>query len=269
MPEEDEGQPSDHFREGRKQLEKGTQKVLEQGIEKGKKQRKKLEYYRRNRSDLINDFSTQISNNKKPAVSGLIVLLPVFVVLLVVGWLFDKIAAIPGNQYLNISQYLVFLESGSLVAYYMNQTIKLAVILGAGAVIVTLVGRAVRTDQGFRLEKLLDGFFDRIPFLGSIYNITKVTTETVFGGADDLSRPVKVNHGDIRLNAFKTGNTTEDGRDIVFLPTAPNITSGLVLELPEEKLEESEDTPEEALTKILSAGFGNKKKNGEEEDQTD
>ncbi|QKQ98706.1 DUF502 domain-containing protein [Candidatus Nanohaloarchaea archaeon] len=235
----------EHFREGKKHLEKGTQKVMQAGIEKGREQTKKLDYYRQNRSEFIENVSRRMGNPKKPAVSGLIVVLPVAVVLLLVNWLFNKIGQIPGNQYFNISNI-----------YYLNQTFKLAILLTVAAVVVTGVGRLVRTERGFQLEKILDEMFDMIPFIGSVYNMTKVTTETVMGGAEDFSRPVKVEHSGFRLTGFKTGNQTKDGREIVFMPTAPNITSGLVLELDEEKIEDADETAEEALTRILSAGFG-------------
>ena len=258
----------DHFHEGRKHLEKGTQKMLEQGIEKSREQRKKIQYYQQNRSELVENFSSKIGNPKKPAVAGTIVLLPVLAVLLVVSWLFDKLAAIPGNQYFNISTIFPdFIGNNAVAAYYLNQTFKLTILLIFGGFLVTAAGRIVRTDQGFQLEKLLDNLFNKIPFLGSVYNITKVTTETVMGGAEDLSKPVKVNHGDIRMTGFNTGNKTDDGRNLIFLPTAPNITSGLVLELPEDKIEESDESAEEALTRILSAGFG--QKDSEETEQTD
>ena len=254
----------DHLKEGKKHLEKGTQKMLEQGIEKSKEQGQKLQYYQENRSELIEDFSSRLGNPKKPAVAGTIVLLPVITTLLVVSWLFEKIAQIPGNQYFNISQYTVFLNSNSILAYYLNQTLKLSLLLAGSVLIVTAAGRLVKTDRGFQIERMLDRIFDKIPFLSSVYNITKVTTETVFGGAEDLSQPVKIKHGDIRINGFKTGNQTSDGREIVFMPTAPNITSGLILELPEEKVEETDESAEEALTKILSAGFGKSESKDEE-----
>lgn len=246
----------EHFREGKKHLEKGTQKMMQAGIRKGREGTRKLEYYRQNRSELIESFSQRMGNPKQPAVSGLIVVLPVAVVLLVVDWLFSKISQIPGNQYFNLTEI-----------YYINQTFKLAILLTLAAIIVTGVGRIVRTDKGFQLEKLVDDFFDMIPFIGSIYNMTKVTTETVMGGAEDFSRPVKIQHGGFRLTGFKTGNKTKDGRDIVFMPTAPNITSGLVLELDEEKIEDADETAEEALTRILSAGFGGKTNPEQDEEE--
>ena len=60
----------------------------------------------------------------------------------------------------------------------------------------------------------------------------------------------------MRLTAFTTGKRTADGRLLIFLPTAPNVTSGLLLEIEPEKVIETEEHVEDALSRILSAGFG-------------
>lgn len=252
MGDSEEKPGSEHLKQGKKHLEKGTQKVLREGIEKG---RRKTEYYSENRSELIKNLSGRIGGSKEPAVSGIIVLLPVFVVLLIVDWLFEKIAQIPGNQYINLTDY-----------YYINQSYKLALLLVIGAIVVTGVGRLVKTKKGFQVEKALDIFFGKIPFIGSVYDLTKVSTETLLGYGEDLSRPVKVDFNGMRLTAFKTGNKAEDGRVIVFIPTAPNITSGMVVEIDEERIIETDENSEEALTRIFSAGFGQNlnSKKGEE-----
>jgi uncharacterized membrane protein len=57
------------------------------------------------------------------------------------------------------------------------------------------------------------------------------------------------------MTAFKTGRRTEDGRVVLFMPTAPNITTGFVIEVDPADVTETDETVEEALTRILSAGF--------------
>ena len=58
------------------------------------------------------------------------------------------------------------------------------------------------------------------------------------------------------MTAFNTGKTTEDGRAVLFLPTAPNITTGFVIEVDPDAYETTDETVEDALTRVLSAGFG-------------
>jgi uncharacterized membrane protein len=57
------------------------------------------------------------------------------------------------------------------------------------------------------------------------------------------------------MTAFKTGKRTKDGREVLFMPTAPNITTGFVMEVESEDITETNERVEEALTRILSAGF--------------
>jgi uncharacterized membrane protein len=57
------------------------------------------------------------------------------------------------------------------------------------------------------------------------------------------------------MTAFKTGKRTKDGREVLFMPTAPNITTGFVMEVESEDITETDERVEEALTRILSAGF--------------
>ena len=242
MGDEEERPGSEHLKKSKEHLEKGTHKVLRYGIEKG---RKKTEYYSQNRSELIKNLSSRLGGSKKPAISGIIVLLPILIVLLIVDWLFKKIASIPGNQYINLTGY-----------YYIDQSYKLALLLVIGAIVVTGVGRLVKTKRGFQIEKTVDKFFKKIPFIGTIYDLTKVSTETLLGYGEDLSQPVKVDFNGMRITGFKTGNKAEDGRAIIFIPTAPNITSGMVVEIDDERVIRTAESSEQALTRIFSAGFG-------------
>jgi uncharacterized membrane protein len=57
------------------------------------------------------------------------------------------------------------------------------------------------------------------------------------------------------MTAFKTGKRTQDGREVLFMPTAPNITTGFVIEVDPDQFTETDERVEEALTRILSAGF--------------
>lgn len=236
----DDGEP---FKEGKEHFQEGAQKILEGGIEKGREKRKNIGYYRRNQDKILEDLG--INNQKEPATEGLIVLIPLLVVGAIIAWLFDKIEEIPYNALLNFSDY-----------YVVNQSVKLAALLVIGATLSALLGKLTRTSTGFELEKLVDRIIGKIPFLGVIYRITKVTTETIIEGTEELSKPVKIEIGEIEMTAFKTGNTTENGRQILFLPTAPNISSGLILEVRPENIIETDETAEQALTRTLSAGFG-------------
>jgi uncharacterized membrane protein len=123
--------------------------------------------------------------------------------------------------------------------------------------IVFSTGYLMRTAFGDIVEGLLDDSMNHIPGLRVVYNASKMAIETAVGGTEELQSPVKIEVWDgMRMTAFKTGKTTEDGRDVIFLPTAPNITTGFVIEVESHEYEETDERVEDALTRILSAGFG-------------
>ena len=180
---------------------------------------------------------------KRDFASGLVVLLPILVTLYVVYWLLSQLAGItPASETLGPipSALLTLLVFGLLVM---------------------AVGYLMRTALGSIVEGYIDQLFNRLPGLRIVYNASKMGVETALTGTGDLQAPVRVEAWEgMRMTAFKTGKHTADGRDILFLPTSPNITTGFVVELEPGDYEEVEESVEEALTRVLSAGFGENEK---------
>jgi len=174
---------------------------------------------------------------KRDFASGLIVLAPLIVTVLFLAWLYSYLARVP-----------VPVDSGP---------IRVALTVVIFILLVFSVGYLMRTAVGAVLEAALDDLMNRLPGLRVIYNASKMAVETAIGGTSDLQSPVRLEVWDgLRMTAFKTGARTPDGREILFLPTAPNITTGFVIEVEPDRYREIDDTVEDALTRILSAGFG-------------
>jgi len=90
-----------------------------------------------------------------------------------------------------------------------------------------------------------------------------MAVETAVSGTEDLQTPVKLETWNgMRMTAFKTGKTAADGREVLFLPTSPNITTGYVIEVTQDRYEEIDESVEDALTRVLSAGFGETRGHG-------
>lgn len=177
---------------------------------------------------------------KRDAASGLVILVPIVVTLYVVYWLYAQIAGIPVLQ-----------------RTVENPALRVLVVLLVFVLLVFAVGYMMRTALGGYVEGILDNLANRLPGLRIVYNASKMAVETALTGTDQLQSPVKLEPIEgYRMTAFKTGKTTDDGREMVFMPTAPNITTGYVIELPPDELIETDESVEDALTRILSAGFG-------------
>jgi|AntRauMinimDraft_3_1070383.scaffolds.fasta_scaffold00546_9 uncharacterized membrane protein len=189
-----------------------------------------------------------MSTWKRDIASGLVVLLPLGILLFVVNWLYVRIIGLP------LISNLDFAELG-----VPDSLVPLTRILVALALIVTLilaVGYLMRTTAGRVFEATIDDTINRVPGLRVVYNASKLAVETALSGTDDLQQPVRLEVWDgIRMTAFKTGKRTDDGKIVLFLPTAPNITTGYVMEVDPERVEDTGEKVEEALTRVLSAGF--------------
>ncbi len=187
---------------------------------------------------------------KRDAASGLVVLVPIIVTLYVVVWLYNFIANVPFLREVVRPAYF----GGNEGVAELVQVLLTLVIFGA---LVLSIGYLMRTALGGLVEGVIDNIFNRLPGLRVVYNASKMAVDTAVSGGTDLQAPVKLETWEgKRMTAFKTGKRTMDGREVVFLPTAPNITTGFVLEVDPDELTETNERVEEALTRILSAGFG-------------
>ncbi|MFC7248604.1 DUF502 domain-containing protein [Halomicroarcula sp. GCM10025324] len=191
---------------------------------------------------------------KRDFASGLIVLLPFLVTTYVIVYLYNILASAAVIPAIDSELLLALGLPAGATAVELARVFTTLVIF---VLIVFSTGYLMRTAFGDIVEGLLDDSMNHIPGLRVVYNASKMAIETAVGGTEELQSPVKIEVWDgMRMTAFKTGKTTEDGRDVIFLPTAPNITTGFVIEVESHEYEETDERVEDALTRILSAGFG-------------
>ncbi|WP_424002350.1 DUF502 domain-containing protein [Haloarcula salina] len=196
---------------------------------------------------------------KRDFASGLIILLPLLVTIYVIVYLYGILASaavIPAID-AELLSALGLPSSAGFVEFARVFTTLVIFIL-----IVFSIGYLMRTAVGDLVERAIDDVMNHVPGLRVVYNASKMAVETALSGTEELQSPVKLEVWDgMRMTAFKTGKTTEDGREVLFLPTAPNITTGYVLEVEPHRYEEIDERVEDALTRILSAGFGDTNRN--------
>ena len=195
---------------------------------------------------------------KRDFASGLVVLVPVMVTTYVVAWLYDIVVSVTPSSVVNAK--LINRTLPTWLDGYIGdatQLVNVGITVVVFIVFVFAIGYMMRTTVGSAFEGALDAVANRLPGLRVVYNASKMAAETALGGADSLQKPVKLETWNgLRMTAFKTGKTTKDGRAVLFLPTAPNITTGFVIEVEPERITDLDETVEDALTRILSAGFG-------------
>ncbi|OIB59057.1 DUF502 domain-containing protein [Natrialba sp. SSL1] len=193
---------------------------------------------------------------KRDFVSGLIVIGPILVTLFVLYFVYSFVEGLT-PEFLIPAELLDHLIENPAVRDQAIEFLRVVLSLATLLAVIAIVGFLMRTTIGTVSERLLDAGANRLPVIRVVYNASKTASETAFGEQDQLQQPVKLEVWDgLRMTAFKTGRTTSDGKEVLFLPTSPNITTGFLLEVHQSELTELEESTGEALTRVLSAGFG-------------
>ena len=180
-------------------------------------------------------------------LSGLIVLAPILIVLIVFQWIFGGLIE------------AIHSVTGPLSPFF-NLLIVAGVLL-SGVMIVSLIGLFSRLYFGKKVFEWLKEGSEKIPFGGSIYSTLEQLFNAVSSkGGKQFNRVVYVEYPrkDVLAVAFVTGNATMKGIPpgyiSVFVPTVPNPTSGFHLMVKETEVIESGLKVDDAFKLILSLG---------------
>lgn len=187
-------------------------------------------------------------------VSGLFVIVPLWITYLVVHAIFSAMAVVvePVLQALPITRVVPEMWRDEAI-FFASVLIFLALVYTVGWVTTYVLGR--------RMVTLGEAIILRIPFVKSIYSAAKQVVDTVSMTSKNTSFKsvilIEFPRPGIRAIGFVTG-AISDGTDRtlykIFIPTAPNPTTGF-LEIVEEKDLFWTDLPvEEALKMLVSGG---------------
>jgi len=123
--------------------------------------------------------------------------------------------------------------------------------------LITLVGLFTRNLIGIAFFRVLERFFEQIPVVKSVFSAIKQIAEVFLQDRRTAFQKV-VLFAYPRQGLFSIGFVTRDEAENrlvnVFLPTAPNPTSGFMLLVPREELRELGIPVEEAIKLIVSGG---------------
>ncbi len=156
----------------------------------------------------------------------------------------------------------------NLILPYIRYIIPIPNIPGLGIIITLLlvffVGLFAQNYFGKKALEIWDMLVQRIPLVRSIYYATKQTMETLFTKRQQFSKTVLVEFP--RKDVYSIGfianevKICEEEYFVVYVPTAPNPTSGYTLFVKKEEVINTDLTVEEATRIILSGGLVIKKK---------
>ena len=198
---------------------------------------------------------------RKKLLTGLVVLLPLFITLWIFGALFRLV-----DQSITpwVERGLSLLGVGAFghPSFLATLVPVLGVLITAG--IIYLAGVLGTNVFGVRILKAFDRLVLRIPLVRAVYGSSRQLMESLSpGGRRSFSEVVLVEYP--RKGCYMLGFVTREapaslvpGRSetmaAVFLPTAPNPTSGWILLIPRAELVRLSLTVEEGLKWVVSGG---------------
>ncbi len=139
-------------------------------------------------------------------------------------------------------------------------------IPGLGIVLVLLIlylaGLAASHWAGKKVFRLIERMMERIPIIKTIYHVGRqFGTALSLPDKQAFKRAVLVEHfrPGVRSVAFVTGEVvdTKSGERLLklFIPTAPNPTTGFVVMVPPDKVQDLSWTVQEAMNVVISGGI--------------
>lgn len=198
---------------------------------------------------------------KRRLLSGVLILVPFTITLLIILWLFGQLSRLIRPLVVQLLGLVTDLPGAQGLPQIYLRGLVIAITILSLLVIVYLVGMIGTRVMGRRLISFVEDLIKRIPLAGGVYGASKQLVDA-FGGAD---RPVyksvvlvEFPRTGCKALGFLTGFVALNGENRyakVIIPTAPNPTTGFFELIPPDQVEEVNLTVEEAFKMILSAGL--------------
>ena len=178
--------------------------------------------------------------------TGIVVIAPVGVTLIVLGWIFTRLDAILGR---------IFTAIGLRIPG-LGFIVLLLIVVAAGWATQQAVGR--------RLFNMGRQWLMKFPVTRSIYSAAQQITEQIVGDQAKFFKAcvlVEYPRPGVWAVGFLTGEASKEINELtqdkvmaVFIPTTPNPTSGYLVFLPHSQIRPLEMTVEDGFKLVISGG---------------
>ena len=198
---------------------------------------------------------------KRTLLSGILILGPFTITILVILWLFSYIRGLIRPLVLRVLDLAMDLPGVGGVTPILLKTLVIITTIFLILLILYFIGFVGTRLMGKRLIKIIEDLIKHVPVVGSLYSASKQVLHA-FGASDKPAYRsvvlVEFPRAGSKALGFLTGfvSLNNDNRYAkVIIPTAPNPTTGFFQLFPEEQVEELNISVEEAFKMILSVGL--------------
>jgi uncharacterized membrane protein len=197
---------------------------------------------------------------KKYVVTGLIILLPLVLTLIIISFLFDLFTTpfVPLVQAL-LSLLPIHLPPG--ITLFISRLIGLALL----CLLILLLGVIARHFLLKKLIKWTNSIFSRIPFVKTVYKVSREVMSAIFSpdGKQAFKDPVMYPfpYAPYYGIGFSAGEAAKECEEVIgeplvsiFAPTAPHPISGFLFLIPKKDVKAIDMTKEDAIKFLVSCG---------------
>jgi uncharacterized membrane protein len=189
-------------------------------------------------------------------LSGLLVLAPLFLTLVVIGYLFKLADAFVVNPVFRVLPFHIDASIEIFLTKILIAVCVVAFVVGIGAAAEKIFAR--------QLMAIGEALLKRIPLFSKVYGSIKEIAQAFFGDKKGIfKRVVFIEYP--RKGIYTIGFVTQDkpwevntltGKDMqtVFVPSPPNPATGFFVFVPKEEIIETSISIEEAVRLVLSGG---------------
>lgn len=198
---------------------------------------------------------------KKYFITGLIILMPVALTLLIIGFLFNFFTT-PFIQIIEPLLMRLPFEIPSNFILFISRLLALLFLVA----FIFLLGAFMRWFLGKHLLSIANRILYRIPFIRTVYKVSRDVISALFStdGKKAFKHPVIIPFPERPTFAlgFQAGDVAKECQEkvpvpliSVFMPTAPHPISGFLFLIPEKDVYKPEMTNEEAFKFLVSCGM--------------
>lgn len=198
-------------------------------------------------------------NLKGNLIAGILTVIPLFVVWVVLDFLFSLLADAGTPLILGFSAWLA--PDYPDLAHFLTTPGVLSVIaLLFVLILLYFIGFFATFVIGQQMIELFERMMKRIPLVHTIYSSTKKLVSALQTKPSNVQRVVLIAFPNPGMRAIgfvmATFADAKSGQELaaVFVPTAPNPTSGYLEIVPVEALIATDMTSEQAMAMVLSGG---------------
>jgi uncharacterized membrane protein len=193
-------------------------------------------------------------------IAGILTLLPLAAVWVVLKLIIDALSYF-GSPWVSwtattlgpfLPSQVSYILTSEIFLYVIGTIFTLGVILVVGALTTRVIGQ--------QLLEAFEGMLAKVPFVHMIYSSTKKVISALQTKQDNVQRVVLIDfpNADMRAIGFamRTFHETTTGQELtaVFVPTAPNPTSGYLEIVPSVNVIPIDMTADQAMAMIVSGG---------------